>query len=83
MAPLTAQPAPPPVDRLLPRSVRAVQARLRALGCYSGAGDGVWGQGTAVAIEHFPRGRGLRPGGHLGPATGIAIGLAPDELAYR
>jgi peptidoglycan hydrolase-like protein with peptidoglycan-binding domain len=84
-APVAAVPPPPapPVDHLLPASVRAVQARLGALGFYSGAVDGVWGQGTEVAIENFQRGRGLQPDGQLGPATVTAMGLAPDALAYR
>jgi peptidoglycan hydrolase-like protein with peptidoglycan-binding domain len=76
-------PAPPPADHLLPASVRAVQARLGALGFYSGAVDGVWGQGTETAIESFQRARGLPPDGQLGSATVTAMGLAPDVLAYR
>ena len=82
--PVTA-PAPPvpPADHLLPASVRAVQARLRTLGFYGGAVDGVWGEGTQVAIENFQRGRGLQPDGQLGPSTITALGLAPDALAYR
>jgi peptidoglycan hydrolase-like protein with peptidoglycan-binding domain len=76
-------PAPPPADHLLPASVRAVQARLGALGFYSGPVDGVWGQGTEAAIESFQRARGLPPDGQLGPATVTAMGLAPDVLAYR
>ena len=76
-------PPPPPADHLLPASVRAVQSRLRTLGFYGGAVDGVWGDGTAVAIERFQRGRGLQPDGQLGPATVTALGLAPEVLAYR
>ena len=76
-------PPPPPADHLLPASVRAVQARLRALGFYGGAVDGVWGEGTEVAIENFQRGRGLQPDGQLGPATVTAMGLTPEALAYR
>jgi peptidoglycan hydrolase-like protein with peptidoglycan-binding domain len=81
--PVTAPAPPPPVDHLLPASVRAVQARLRTLGFYGGAVDGVWGEGTEVAIENFQRGRGLQPDGQLGPATVTALGLAPEALAYR
>ena len=73
----------PVADHLLPTSVRAVQARLRALGFYGGAVDGVWGAGTEVAIENFQRGRGLQPDGQLGPATATAMGLTPEALAYR
>jgi len=83
VTPAAAAPAPPPPDRLLPGSVRAVQARLRSLGIYGGAVDGVWGTGTQVAIERFQRGRGLQPDGQLGPATITAMGLAPDALTYR
>jgi peptidoglycan hydrolase-like protein with peptidoglycan-binding domain len=79
----TPAPPPPPADHLLPASVRAVQARLRTLGFYGGAVDGVWGEGTAVAIENFQRARGLQVDGQLGPATVTAMGLAADVLAYR
>lgn len=76
-------PAPPPADHLLPASVRAVQARLGALGFYSGPVDGVWGQGTEAGIEALQRARGLPPDGQLGPRTVTAMGLATDALAYR
>ena len=76
-------PPPPPASKLLPASVRAVQARLGTLGFYSGAVDGVWGQGTQNSVEGFQRARGLQPDGELGPATVSALGLTPDELAYR
>jgi len=78
-----AAPPPPPADHLMPASVRAVQSRLRTLGFYSGTVDGVWGDGTQLAVERFQRGRGLQPDGQLGPATVTALGLAPDMLAYR
>jgi peptidoglycan hydrolase-like protein with peptidoglycan-binding domain len=78
-----AVPPPPPADHLMPASVRAVQGRLRTLGFYGGAVDGVWGEGSAVAIENFQRARGLQVDGQLGPATITALGLAPDVLAYR
>jgi peptidoglycan hydrolase-like protein with peptidoglycan-binding domain len=73
----------PPVQSLRPSSVRAVQSRLRALGFYSGAVDGIWGQSTQSAIERFQQGRGLQPNGQLNPATVSAMGLAADSLAYR
>src|SRR4029077_19277891 len=73
----------PPLDHLTPGSVRAIQARLRTLGFYNGAVDGVWGQATEVAIGNFQRARGLQPDGQLGPATVSAMGLPPDVLAYR
>jgi peptidoglycan hydrolase-like protein with peptidoglycan-binding domain len=77
-----AAPWPPP-DHLRPASVRAVQARLRALGFYGGALDGVWGEGTQAAVERFQQGRGLQPNGQLNPATVGGLGLAPDVMAYR
>jgi len=78
-----ALPVPPPADQLRPASVRAIQARLRALGFYGGAVDGVWGGSTQAAIERFQQGRGLQPNGQLNPATITAMGLAPDVVAYR
>jgi peptidoglycan hydrolase-like protein with peptidoglycan-binding domain len=74
---------PPPPDRLMPTSVRALQARLGTLGFYSGAVDGVWGDATERGIVNFQRARGLQMDGQLGPATLTAMGLAPDTLAYR
>jgi peptidoglycan hydrolase-like protein with peptidoglycan-binding domain len=77
-----AAPMPPP-DHLRPASVRAIQARLRTLGFYGGAVDGIWGEGTQVAIQRFQHGRGLQPSGQLNPATVSALGLTPDVMAYR
>ena len=77
-------PAPPPTgETLRPRSIRAIQTRLRALNFYTGAVDGVWGQSTQAAIERFQQGRGLQPNGQLNPATISAMGLPPDVLSYR
>jgi peptidoglycan hydrolase-like protein with peptidoglycan-binding domain len=78
-----AAPVPPPGDQLRPASVKAIQGRLRSLGFYNGAVDGVWGSGTQAAIERFQQGRGLQPNGQLNPATVAAMGLAPDVLTYR
>jgi peptidoglycan hydrolase-like protein with peptidoglycan-binding domain len=78
-----AVPAPPPADQLRPASVQAIQARLRSLGLYNGAVDGVWGEGTQSAVERLQQGRGIQPNGQLNPPTVAALGLAPDVLAYR
>jgi peptidoglycan hydrolase-like protein with peptidoglycan-binding domain len=78
-----AAPPPPPAENLQPASVRAVQARLRDLGFYTGAVDGVWGQSTQSAVGQFQANRGLQPNGVLSTPTVTAMGLPPDSLAYR
>ncbi|HWL82055.1 MAG TPA: peptidoglycan-binding domain-containing protein [Roseomonas sp.] len=60
--------------------MRNLQGRLRALGFYRGATDGVWGPGTQAAIERFQQGRGLQATGQLNPATAQAMGLDPNNL---
>ncbi|MGE0225976.1 MAG: peptidoglycan-binding protein [Acetobacteraceae bacterium] len=72
-----------PSSTLQRSSIRAVQDRLRALGFYQGATDGIWGPGTQGAIERFQQGRGLQPNGQLNPATVSALGLAPEVMIYR
>lgn len=69
--------APGPLSRL---AVQNVQARLRNLGFYRGAVDGLWGPGTQAAIERFQQGHGLQPTGQLNPATAQAMGLDPNNL---
>jgi len=71
----------PSVEPLSPAAVRNVQARLRALGFYRGAVDGVWGSGTQAGVERFQQGRGLQSNGQLNPATLSAMGLDPDNPA--
>ncbi len=73
----------PSAEPLGSAAVRNVQARLRALGFYRGAVDGVWGAGTQAAVERFQRGRGLQVDGQPGPATLSAMGLDPDYPAAR
>jgi len=68
---------PGPLSRA---AVRNLQGRLRALGFYRGATDGVWGPGTQAAIERFQQGRGLQATGQLNPATAQAMGLDPNNL---
>ncbi|WP_424135560.1 peptidoglycan-binding domain-containing protein [Roseomonas chloroacetimidivorans] len=70
-------PGPGPLSRA---AVRNVQARLRALGFYRGAVDGMWGAGTQAAIERFQQGRGLQPTGQINPATAQAMGLDPNNI---
>ena len=67
----------PGVEPLNPAVVRNVQQRLRSLGFYRGAVDGVWGPATHAAIERFQQGRSLQPTGQLNPATMQALGIDP------
>jgi peptidoglycan hydrolase-like protein with peptidoglycan-binding domain len=76
-------PPVPPAETLRQSSVRTIQERLRSLGFYRGAIDGIWGQSTQSAVEQFQQNRGLQPNGQLTPATVTAMGLTPDALAYR
>lgn len=65
---------------LAPPAVRAVQDRLRQLGLYGGAVDGVWGSDSAAALERFQQSRGLQVNGQLNQATVALIGLNPSDL---
>jgi peptidoglycan hydrolase-like protein with peptidoglycan-binding domain len=80
---LTLPVAAPPPSTLRPSSVQAIQSRLRGLGFYNGAVDGVWGPATEDAVMRYQQANGLQPNGVPNPATVGAMGLAPDALAYR
>jgi peptidoglycan hydrolase-like protein with peptidoglycan-binding domain len=72
--------AAPAAAPLSTRAVRNVQTRLRALGFYRGAADGIWGPGTQAALERFQRGRGIEATGQINPVTVQALGLNPGNL---
>ncbi len=75
------QPVPPvAMATPTPRGVQEVQLRLRQLGFYHGAIDGVWGAETQSGISAFQQGRGLQPNGQLNPATVAALGINPNGL---
>jgi len=76
-------PLSPSPDTLRSSSVREIQSRLHDLGFYAGNIDGVWGQSTQAAIQEFQQNRGLQPNGQLNQQTLTAMGMRPDELAYR
>jgi peptidoglycan hydrolase-like protein with peptidoglycan-binding domain len=82
LPPAVAEPvaAAPRAAPLSPRAVRNVQNRLRALGFYQSAADGIWGSGTQSAVERFQRGRGLEANGQINPTTVQALGLNPSNL---
>ncbi|WP_207538848.1 peptidoglycan-binding domain-containing protein [Sabulicella rubraurantiaca] len=83
IAPGAAPPGPNAAEPLSPAVIRNVQQRLRILGFYRGAVDGMWGAGTQAAIERFQQGRGLQATGQVNPATIQALGLDPNNPAIR
>ena len=52
---------------------KTIQADLKAVGCYSGAEDGIVGPETDAAILAFQKASGLTPDGELGPETAKAL----------
>jgi peptidoglycan hydrolase-like protein with peptidoglycan-binding domain len=69
-----------PLGGLSERAVRNIQQRLRGLGFYDGALDGIWGAGTQEALQRFQRGRALEATDQINPATAQALGLNPNNL---
>ena len=57
-------------------TVRRVQQKLKQWGYYSGAVDGVFGQGTYDAVLRFQKKNGLRADGVAGAATLAAMGVS-------
>ncbi len=61
----SASPAPAATTAPVPQAdaaeiARSVQSELKRVGCYGGAVDGVWGPGTAAAIQQFNQRTGKR-----------------------
>ena len=56
--------------------VGVIQTKLRNWGYYGGAGDGVFGAGSAEAVRYFQRKNGLTADGIVGPATLKALGMS-------
>jgi peptidoglycan hydrolase-like protein with peptidoglycan-binding domain len=67
------QPQPSP-------AVRDAQQRLRTLGFYAGAIDGLPGPETEAALERYQRNRGFEPTGRLDPATADALRATPATV---
>jgi peptidoglycan hydrolase-like protein with peptidoglycan-binding domain len=82
-----APPPPPPSAKpafaLGSDSVRILQARLRQLGFYTGAVDGVWGGGSLSAFEAFQQAHGLPADGRLTAAGVSALGIDPASMQPR
>ena len=56
--------------------VRIIQTQLKNWGYYDGAVDGIFGSGTAEAVQYFQRKNGLTADGIVGPATLKALGMS-------
>lgn len=56
-------------------AVTELQKKLKRWGYYSGAVDGVFGNGTEAAVKAFQRKNGLTADGVVGPKTAAALGL--------
>ncbi|MCH5191678.1 MAG: spore cortex-lytic enzyme [Oscillospiraceae bacterium] len=55
--------------------VRQIQQKLRGLGLYSGAIDGIYGTNTQKAVRQFQKNCGLTVDGIAGPKTLLYLGL--------
>ena len=62
-------------------TVRRVQQKLKQWGYYSGAVDGVFGQGTYDAVIRFQKKNGLQADGVAGAATLAAMGVSEKAAA--
>ena len=62
-------------------TVRRVQQKLKQWGYYTGAVDGVFGQGTYDAVIRFQQKNGLTADGVAGTATLAAMGIAETAAA--
>ncbi len=56
-------------------NIKAVQTRLKNLGYYKIAVDGIWGPKTLAAVRNFQRDYGLVVDGIVGPKTEKALGI--------
>ena len=57
-------------------NIRAVQTRLKALGYYTIAVDGIWGPKTLAAVKAFQRDYGLTVDGIVGTWTERSLGIS-------
>lgn len=65
---------------LSPQAQKEVQRRLKELGAYTGAVDGIWGRDSQDALESFQRSRGLQVTDGLNQATLATMGIRPTDL---
>ena len=57
------------------QNIRIVQQRLKELGYYTIAVDGIWGKKTLAAVKNFQRDKGLVVDGIVGARTEKALGV--------
>lgn len=61
------------------KKVKQIQNRLKQLGFYEGAVDGIYGPGTESAVKAFQRTEGLTVDGIVGPQTWTALFEQEEE----
>ncbi len=61
-------------------AIRDIQARLKALGAFSGNADGIWTSDSGLALQNFQQSHGLQVTGDINPATAAMLGLSPAAL---
>lgn len=61
----------------------AVETRLKALGLYAGAIDGIAGPKLLAAVKAFQTSHGLQSDGLVGPLTEKALGLADSQELHQ
>ena len=59
--------------------VRQIQKKLKSLGFYTGAVDGVYGTGTKKAVTAFQKSCGIKADGIAGPTTLLYLGLSSSS----
>ena len=63
--------------------VKELQRRLKMWGYYSGAVDGIYGNGTVAAVKAFQKKNGLKADGIAGKATFAALGMNESVKALE
>lgn len=59
--------------------VRQIQRKLKSLGFYTGAVDGIFGTGTKKAVTAFQKSCGIKADGIAGPTTLLYLGLSSSS----
>ena len=59
--------------------VRQIQSKLKSLGFYTGAVDGIYGSATKKAVTAFQKSCGIKADGIAGPTTLLYLGLSSSS----